>query len=518
MPRRIRSLRVITPALGLIAVAILARCTLGTFRPTITLTFEPPTSRALADLDQFAVVVRGGVSNTLRSNDVGGRSLSCLRLNGQVAFPYTLAQLRQGIQLTIPHGEYEAEIVAFDSVVGAPATVPALYASSPALKGYPVAKKTFSTLSSSSVLLTSTYSGATQDLLVQCPVPQGIIHALVRANGEPKYLRRESSTWSISDIEPGRAVTSGRLVVDELGTVHVAYGFDGGSDYGPRYANNSGGSFVSEQVTAAGLPNIYKTSGLALIGGAPHVLTNTSCVSCVGALFVRSAAVWSFVDNFFVTSGGNLFTDFSIHAGPSSSLVGSRIEQSLPSRGLVGTRTSPLAATALRSPITTDGVTTCTSGISQLQSFMDGAGNVHAIYFCEGSGERTVGYATDLSGSWVLSRLTSASPYYASLDGYLDPAGFLHVATENYGNLETLTINTADGETSFLQGIYNNGSYTTGRVAVAATSPSDAFVLVYLADPQGSGLLLFSNKSGAWQYELTINGLVSPEALDLDVR
>ncbi len=511
--------RVVTVLLGGLAVVVLARCTLGTFRPTLTLRFEQATTRDLSGMDNFAVVIRGSLSNTLRTADVGRRSLSCLHLNGQVAFPYTLSQLRQGIQLTIPHGSYEAEIVAFDSVTGSPPTVTAMFSGSASLASFPVAKSSFNTLTSTNVRLTSTYTGGTLDLLPQCPVPQGVVHSIILSEGDVKYLSRQNETWTMTTIDSERAATHGRLTVDEGGVVHVVYGTDGVADYGTRYANNSLGSFSSEIASNASASSPFKGAGLVVLGGTPHVLTSGDCPNCTGRIFEQAGVnSWFYNGDFFSQTSGNLLVDFNLRTGPGINVIGTAIEQSIPPQGYVGTRAGIGASTVLGPAINSDGSNSCTDGIQHLQAFMDPAGKLHAIFLCQFTGLTTIGYGSNRTGPWVFVSLNGNSPYFASLDGYLDPAGFLHISWIDLSNLTTIRVNTADGEFSALENVYNNAPDSLVRAAVSATAPNDAYLLVDRSGSPGPDIILFRNQGGSWQINPDFPPVANPTLFDLEVR
>src|SRR5688572_9764771 len=78
------------------AALLLFSCTLRTMPPPvrIQITRAARDNPALSAMRYFAVAVSGPVGNTLSAAQLAGRNVECLKLSGQVFFPFSLVQLQ----------------------------------------------------------------------------------------------------------------------------------------------------------------------------------------------------------------------------------------------------------------------------------------------------------------------------------------------------------------------------------------------------------------------------------------
>ncbi len=488
--------------LVLIVVSILVLSCSFSIRPQ-TLTFSlshrnaSRLGRDLSDLDHFALVITEGLPNTISSNDVGGKSLGCLFLNGLVTFPLTLAQLVSGINLSIPTGTYRFSVIGFDSSgVVNPSSIAELYLNSPTLKEYVVAQATLSTLQSNKVNLSPTFAtGVTPDQLGLCPVTTTVLHGLLTSTTKVFYLKGIRSQWSTSPVSGLDNASQGSLALAADGTAHVSYGEPDGVS-GLQYATNKTGTFASQQVTNSTGGKNYSAIAIDSVNDI-QVVSNEAAnlFNLVG--FTNHNTLWN--------NGSPIQTGLGVHVQQLDLVAGANRTLFLmskittPGAGLdLFLKNSSLNWTSAQ--VATAEPTPCTGGIFEPSGVYDAEGFAHAVYRCKPGGPFDyIGYATNRSGMWLTSKVYELAGRFTIPRLAIDGAGGMHAVYRNSANelwYQYRAQFTGNWSTPIV--ILSELAIITDGVEIAAPSANDVHVIV-LRNQSGVGHLTYlTNRSGSW--------------------
>jgi len=483
----------------LISGALFSSCSL---RPMAAVQVRlPDTLRdnpALAEMDRFAVAISGSVGGTLAASEVGNRSLDCLNLSGQVSFPYTLAELIEGVSITVAPGEYRFTIVGFDGVTGSPSTVGQMFGTSANLTGFIIAQASFSTVTSPNVTLTSLYQPASAtDLLTACPAPAGTLHTLFNMESSLQYLKYASGVWSYSTVSGTLIGDYFGLAVDSLGVAHVAYAESDGGQEPVSYANNSTGSFIPNTVYS--LTSFFPFD-LAVTGdGVRNFMGVLPTNFLEVALFPNSGgSAWIPGPSVLSTASGS-FSRVRVKEGPENTLIAVALTNFGPPSVHVAMRdTSGIWGSG--GVLTTAGAGSCSVSINSANAVIDAYGFGHLLFLCDSGPSATrLGYATNRTGAWVTADITGAVLAAKVPSFTIDQADTLHAVFVSVGNLvHYLSANAITGNWSPTE-LALSATGPVDGVAVGAFGPQEIHV-VYAEDDGGGTTSLRTAKktNGQW--------------------
>ncbi len=158
----------------LLLLVCASRCSLSPSPPTVMIRMQSTASNSrsgppIAEFQYYALVVSGNLNNTLATNSLENRSLSCLYANGTVIFPLTYTQLtKSGVSLNLASGTYRFSVLGFHGAIPTNATtLPQLFVPNSPPQEYVLAQNTVD-ISSKEIQLTSTYSASTPDRVPNC--------------------------------------------------------------------------------------------------------------------------------------------------------------------------------------------------------------------------------------------------------------------------------------------------------------------------------------------------------------
>ncbi len=473
---------------GVVGALALFSCSLQPMGSSLALQANADRTRDLSELTHFAIAATSGVSDSLTSAIVKNRSLVCLNATGQIAFPYTLSQLKSGASVAIVPGSHRFTILGFKGVSGQPTSVAQLFSDSPSLQAFVVAQVSANTLTTSSVAMQSTYiSGVTTDLLVACPFAAQ--HAIYNISGGVHYTKNAGTDWVSTPIVNG---ANESLFVDNQGVAHALVG-----STTLRYLNNRSGGFtyIGAEVTNAAVA----VSGIALTSlGAVNVLAGRAGVNTDARVFTRDAAgTWS--DSVAVLTTPNNFTELHLRIGPEDTLLAFGTKQSIPAFAQVNTKAiGGVWGTAI--DIVSAGSQTCSSSTSNISGAVDSVGNAHVIYRCQvttAPDKYYLGYATNRTGSWMTSAVGTATDSLGFTSLAIDASNNLHAiyVVSNAAYYRTLGNNDPNGWGSAVL-IYTAASI--GAVAIGGASSTPAGALLDITEGSTQSLRAFTY-SGGWQ-------------------
>ncbi len=162
----------------------------------------------LETMNCFGLVVNGA-PGAVTSSQVGGRIPSCLGLNGAFYGPYSYAQMKAGVSITLPPSTYGFSLVGFSGVVGGNcgSSLSALYANDATPQSFAVGSVVNADLREQKtiVIAGTEYNPATAvDRTASCPVPSlnctgaSICDTFNAANGTPnsgRFTEIGGSDW-----------------------------------------------------------------------------------------------------------------------------------------------------------------------------------------------------------------------------------------------------------------------------------------------------------------------------------
>lgn len=488
-------------------------CTLRLSPPnqTIRLAF-PPSAKAsnrdgpqLEEMNSFAIVAKGPVSNTLGSSQVGNRSLACLKLEGQVFYPYTLAQLSEGVGLTLPIGNFDFKIIAFSTGSSdiAP-SIPQMLANNPNASQYVIGEGSGSTSTPRTVSLASTYVnvGAT-NLLVACPPQSVTLKAAVANSSNLIPLTRTTGSFAtgvpISTPNDGGLKTS--HFTDSGGTAHFVFA-SGGTTY---YIAQG----ISPRVVYAGSNALARTSAIGV--NAQNVLT---------VFADHDNAVAVFAPGFF-TQNGNLFDWGGVSFTPiSSGYANHQLRFGANGSAVIAAQTNvvgPVISVSGKvnggvweaiSAINTAGVVGCASA-TQPKVRIDAQGYSHLAYTCLAANNH-IGHATNRSGTWVTESVIGTSEAINAIDFDIDSNNDMHIFYAA-NSISRVTSAVGSDTWSTPSAIYTPGGSISSLQALTI-SPSSQHLL-FVENTLGiASMNYYNNETGAFQF---VNSIGFPTNTDL---
>ncbi len=485
--------------------SFLLHCSLRSYPPQILVQISSPENllvRGASPLSQLAVfaVSVNNMANTLSSADLDTRDPNCL-LPGAVVVA-TYAQLLEGVTVTVSAGSHQFTIFGFDnSGVPHPSSLRELFLGSPNLKTYVVAQKTVDLNGVNGVTLSAVYdsNNPPADRLAQCSRNDATLHALVTVGTELSYLTKSrTGVWSNTLLPT--PTQFGSLAIGPDGFVNISAGASGSG--GVNYLTNSSGSFVSENVVSNSVTNGYNDSGIAVSqDGVVHIVANRSSAGTYhGVESYGHLGSWTVGSTALTTNSNIPVISTALKSGEGSFLVSQARSQTSSTPLHLNTATPGWGTSTTL--IDHANAVPCYGGISKAVADIY-QGHVHVAYLCDTLSGQTIGYANDLSGSFVSQSLASdVSNSYRSLGFSIDSGGQMHLAY----SFHSISVNYALG--SALTGtwqvpvsIYAGGN--PNDVAITAQSPGSIHIIFnQLSD---FDLHYLTNFSGSWVVSSTAN-------------
>ena len=462
-------------------------------------------------MNYFAIAVSGGsLTNNVTSANVGNRSVSCLKLNGQVFFPYTYSQIVAGVPLALAAGNYTFTILAFSNANAGATTIAQLYSGSPSLNAFEIATLAASVTPGQSIRLDSAYDGGTAvDLQVSCPPSNGNLYALTLTSSVPRLYRRLNGVWQ-NDLIPdgGTLYGSASLAVDTSGTALVAL----------ASSSSAGANFAM-------LPNVYQqiatgaTTGdkndVAIVvkdSGVRSAIANVydGLTQYTGVEFTTNGTVWTAGSTVFPNAFA--YQNFRLVAGPGDRLLASANPEvaAAPLRVAVKVAGTWEASTVVQE---VNG-TLCNAPIVKASLAFDSLGNAYAAYVC-GMSQDIIGMLTNRSGSWAnFQVLTTSGNGINDLD-LLIVDGNMHVA---YAVGTQVFHSTApEGSSTFSPSVVVRtlpGGEQIIRVGIVGIDANHLHVMAMeLSGVTFTRLTHTDNESGSWVTEIVATGLASGDTM-----
>ncbi len=453
----------------------------------------------IAGMNHYALAVSGGtLSNSLTAASVGGRSLGCLNLDGQVLFPYSYAQLKQGVSLSLVPGQYRITFFGF----GGPATpgvtsVGAMYSAAPLVETYVLAQKTVSVAGGESIKLDATYEPASSANRNLVCVPQtGTLYALVADSGSPVVYDRENGAWSANPVTTGGGPpVNTSLFVEGSGNLLVAQGIlgvgIGMSLFTPAYQSIAGAAQVSSNYNVA---TTVTSDGIRHVMGARDSAGDEMIVN----YFSSNGTTWNQGTSAFPAEPE--YRHFSVTSGPFNRLLTAAVRFDLVGYLVVNQGTSGLGWGS-HAEFDSAGAQNCLVGngaASPAVSF-DSVGAGHVVFLC---GPDAVGIATNRSGPWVSSIVWSNAGLLNDVDMTIVD-GVRHIVMAHAGGVSYLSASEAASTFATPLLIYDNPpSNNTLDVGIVGADASHLHV-AFLEEVGGTltRLRYLENSSGSWVVE-----------------
>lgn len=465
---------------------------------------------SLEAMSHFALLAKGPVSNTLSNDDIGRRSVACTQLEGQILFPLTLDDLKGGLTVSVPPGNYRFSVVGFSgSNVANPASVAQMVTGSSSLTEYLIAQGQINTVGQTLGSLAVAYQdGVTADLFAACPPLSSTLHFAAAGEGTLKFYSFANDLWGSATVYAGTTDSGGLFVdTDKLG--HLAYGFGVGQTL--KYATSSGSVLNETIVDSAGAVGhgvaIGKKSDGTLTAFANY---HVGSGNATAGLYERSGTNWIYASSLLsATLYG--YRDHSVAFGANGVAVVSASSTTAPP--ILTVRYLPSTGIwDAAFQINSINATSCSSGTYAADAKLDADGYAHVVYICEGVNYH-LGYATNRSGLWTYSKLTTNSILMRSVAIDIDSTGRRHVMYSAGGDVNyfyadlnepafigpDLLFSTANGDQVF-------------NVLLRAISPTEIHSILnvqYLSSNRK--LRHLKNTGGAWNQTLigTIGDVVT---------
>lgn len=282
-------------------------------------------------MSHYAVMVSGGLANSLSQFDVGNRSVTCLGFEGSVYFPYTFDEMQAGVSFAIPTGNYTIKIIGFSgSQVASPATLAQTFAESPSLKAYLLAQGNKNTTGGGSASLAATYNATTSpDLIAGCPPLAQNLHAIAYDNGHVYYLKGASNgaSWQTTTLGNTDPVDNANLEIDQNGKVHITYS-DSYTSSGVRYTTNESGSFSNTEALSITSTGGYDNTAILFDSTNTLLLAaNRMNASYATSVYQKGASAFNYSDDAILQAGFH-YSDMDMALGPNGRIALAAVESS----------------------------------------------------------------------------------------------------------------------------------------------------------------------------------------------
>ncbi len=465
-------------------------------------------------MTRFAVVFSGPAANTVSTADVNQRNLSCLKLTGQVSFPYTLAQLKQGVSISVAPGSYTVQIVGYSGVPGTPTTIAQIFSDSSSLKSFAIANALLDTTATSSVRLTSTYVKATAtDLIAACPTPQNGLQSAYSTGNELYLMSYSGTEWDESLVASPQILGSYSLNVDSQRTAHVSYIDASSGGYVLKYAQKLNGNLTFDTIRVAGenSPHAIVTD----FGGTTYVLTKDNPSNQTRARLFRKASGW--IDDGVRLNQSNNIADIQLAASSINNALVAVSASVLSGDPVHVEYRDPSEAWTTIGDFSSAGAYNCDNGTTNLHASFDSLGFAHIVFECIGP-QVHLGYLTNRSGAWASYDLTPSAiaAQTTGLSLSLDSDNDLHVlfAVQNSvryikGDLDTLTFTPVES-------VFDS-TVTLDRVTMKAAGPNEIRALFMEHEGGPYRIYPLEKRQNIWEVGLLITSTPAPALLQMPI-
>ncbi len=430
----------------------------------------------LANLASFAVVVSGGgLSPTVTSAGVGNRSLQCLKLDGQVSYPHTLAELTAGISLSIPLGTYRISIVGYSDGIQGNTSIGSLFSAIPSLRSYLIAQGDFNTVASHVARLPSTYVKASAiELVAACPPQASGLYATYTQNSFFGVLKKINGTWSTDSV--GSVATNlGNFALDSSGFADFVYTLNLAGPTQLYYSSNRSGSYVETTISSAYDPSFPADIAIATNGTKYMVNVDPLATNKLQLRSKIGSGAFT-LENSSLMAGVATLSDARIVAGPSNRLLVLTADATY-----IGVRVrDDQGVWSSTQTLLTAGSFSCSGGLRRPHGLIDGTGTAHIVYLCYSAATTgRVGYANNRSGTLATRDLSSIS--YSN---------FANLSLASDGTYLRVLYGTDGNVVQYQKGDLATGNFTQpvpsfsavggliGGVAIASPSSTDTRALI----------------------------------------
>lgn len=412
-------------------------CSLRPNAPTVRLQL-PQSLRdnpALAAIPYFAVAVSGVAANSLSQSNVGNRSLSCLKLTGQVSFAFTYAELLAGVSIVLPLGQQHLTLVGFSDVTS-PGSVANAFAQG-GLRTFLIAEGDLNPSQSQTVRLTSTYdSGTATNLVAACPPSTTNLYGVAQENERIYVVKNDGATWTYQAVTNTQSFFP-NFFVDSFGKLSLGYLHAVSAVPNLAFGHEITGLFSPELIASYATPSKIDTAQTS--DGAIYILAPLQATASTLGLYRRAGPnSWSY-DQDILVSGSSTYSDVSLIAGPSRTLIAAALRSGSPPVLHVRMRNS--AGTWESAQIVSSaGAQGCAAGLFSPYAAIDSGGFGHAVYRCASGGGTYLGYATNrIAGAWSNFNIAGPDNTMGKPAIAIDPAGGLRAIYSVSGGLKYMS-------------------------------------------------------------------------------